>query len=71
MIGSPVEAEFVARSIVSGIAHNRFYIIPGVDIQVLYFLWSAFPGLVLPILDQLVRMALKKTHSTRTRLSTP
>jgi len=69
MIGSPVKADAVARSIVRGISRGNFYIIPGLDIQVLYFLYSAFPGIVLPILDYLVNIALKRTHSTRRKLA--
>jgi 3-dehydrosphinganine reductase len=67
MLGSPVKVEFVARAIVRGIYHNRFYIIPGLDIQVLAFLASAFPGIILPLLDLLVKIALKKSNSTRSK----
>jgi 3-dehydrosphinganine reductase len=69
LIGSPVKADAVARSIVKGIARGSFYIIPGLDIKVLYFIYSAFPGIALTILDYLVRIALKKTNSTRRKLA--
>ena len=62
MIGSPVKAEFVAKYIVKGIERNRFYIVPGLDIQVLFFLYNSFPGIILPILDWLVERAVKKTN---------
>ncbi len=64
MIGTPVTADAVARSIVHGIERNSFYIIPGIDVKVLFFLYNAFPGIALPILDKLVSMALNKTKST-------
>ncbi len=68
LIGSPVKAEAVARSIVRGISRENFYIIPGLDIQVLFFLYNAFPGIVLPLLDYLVNITLNRTHSTRRKL---
>jgi 3-dehydrosphinganine reductase len=69
MIGSPVKAEFVAKTILNGITHGNFYIIPGLDVKVLFFLYNAFPGLVLPILDYLVKLALKKTNSQRRKIN--
>jgi 3-dehydrosphinganine reductase len=69
LVGSPVKADAVARSIVKGISRGNFYIIPGLDIQALYFIYSAFPGIALPILDYLVSIALKRTNSTRRKLA--
>jgi 3-dehydrosphinganine reductase len=69
LIGSPVKADAVAKAIVKGISRGSFYIIPGFDIQVLYFIYSAFPGIALPILDYLVRIALNRTKSTRRKLA--
>jgi 3-dehydrosphinganine reductase len=65
LVGSPVKAEGVAKTIVKGISHGSFYIIPGIDVQALYFIYSAFPGIALPILDYMVRISLKRTNSKR------
>ena len=69
LIGTPFEPEFIAKTIIKGVSKGSFYIIPGFEIKVLYFLYSAFPWLMLPVLDYLVNIALNRTHSTRRKLA--
>ena len=69
LVGSPVKADFVAKGILKGIARGSFYIIPGFDVKALYFIYSAFPGIALPILDYMVRISLKRTNSKRHKLA--
>jgi 3-dehydrosphinganine reductase len=71
MFGSPLKADFVARTIIKGIEHNKFSIIPGWDLKALIFLYNSFPGLILPVLDKLVSMALNKTQSSHRKPIVP
>ena len=69
MFGSPLKADFVAKTIVRGIERNQFTIIPGLDLRLLIFLYESMPGIILPVLDMLVGVALKKTNSTHRKLT--
>jgi len=71
LVGSPVKVDVVAKTIVKGISHGSFFIIPGIDVQALYFIYSAFPGIALPILDYMVRISLKRTNSKRQKTQNP
>jgi len=53
-------ADFVARTILSGIKGNKFIIIPGLSGKLIYRISRLFPGLVRSIMDNDIKKARKK-----------
>jgi 3-dehydrosphinganine reductase len=65
MWNTPIKPEVVANAIVNAIARGRFSVIPGIDNQLLIFVYNTFPGLAFMVLDWSVRRVIKQTNSTR------
>jgi 3-dehydrosphinganine reductase len=65
MYNTLVKPEVVANALVNGISRGQFSVIPGIDNQLLIFVYNALPGLAFGVLDWSVRRVLKQTNSTR------
>jgi 3-dehydrosphinganine reductase len=53
----PASAEKVAREILSGVAHNRYIILPGLEAKIIYRLLGFTGNLVYPVVDWLASRA--------------
>jgi 3-dehydrosphinganine reductase len=58
--GGLMSAEQVAESIIKGIQHNRYLILPGIESKLLYRLSGVFGGLIYPLMDMLIAQAQKQ-----------
>lgn len=61
----PLQAAYVAQTILQNVARNKYVIVPGWNAKLMYWLATHLGGLVYPIMDLLIKDASKKISSTR------
>ena len=61
----PLQATYVAQTILQDVAQNKYVIVPGWNAKLMYWLATHLGGLVYPIMDLLIKDASKKILSTR------
>jgi 3-dehydrosphinganine reductase len=61
----PLQAAYVAKTILQDVARNKYVIVPGWNAKLMYWLATHLGGLVYPIMDFLIKDATKKSLSTR------
>jgi len=61
----PLQAAYVAKTILQDVARNKYVIVPGWNAKLMYWLATHLGGMVYPIMDLLIKDATKKSVSTR------
>ena len=63
-VSKPLNADDVALAILSQVERGKYAILPGTDAKLMYFAATSLGNLIYPVLDMMVRSALKKKPKT-------
>ena len=61
----PLQAAYVAQTVLQDVARNKYVIVPGWNAKLMYGLATHLGGLVYPLMDLIIKDATKKSLSTR------